>query len=359
MSLRDPIVRAQIPPDRVQYCAIGAPSSVIMVRSNESGEFALLVVSVVLMSFTIFNFISIYYYISETKGLSLKNTKRLGFIHSILLVPPVSSVLALIICIAPRLNLYLDFIRVMTFAFSMNGLFNLIFDYFEGFENFLKVVKKKKWTMQVFICRFCCCCFPLQRSNRAWFSNLWWGAYQPPLIRAGLTLVSVLLLAEGLDSTIIGLMSLFINLFSTAMGVFCLAILSENLQDVGSMFMIREKFFNFRLSLIIINVQPLVIGLCTLQCVYPLSGSVRGTLLHNQLVIIEMLMLGLFQRYLWMYSFTEDSEIEKASEEELLRIPESAGQRIRGGRNQPPSKRTEINSHSATALLTEVLCCQI
>ena len=66
------------------------------------------------------------------------------------------------------------------------------------------------------------------------------------------------------------------------MGVFCLAVLSENLQDVGSMFMIKEKFYNFRLSLIIINVQPLVIGLCTLQCVYPLSGSVRGTLLHNQ-----------------------------------------------------------------------------
>jgi len=33
----------------------------------------------------------------------------------------------------------------------MNGLFNLIFDYFDGFEKFLKVVKRKKWTMQVLI----------------------------------------------------------------------------------------------------------------------------------------------------------------------------------------------------------------
>ena len=31
----------------------------------------------------------------------------------------------------------------------------------------------------------------------------------------------------------------------------------------------------------------------------------------KKLVIIEMLMLGLFQRYLWMYSFTEDVSLYK------------------------------------------------
>jgi hypothetical protein len=41
-----------------------------------------------------------------------------------------------------------------------------------------------------------------------------------------------------------------------------------------------------------------------------------------------MFMLGLFQRYLWMYAYTEDEEIEAAAEEHLLKIPESAGQRI-------------------------------
>ena len=76
--------------------------------------------------------------------------------------------------------------------------------------------------------------------------------------------------------------SLFINLVSTAFGVFCLAVLSENIQDAASMFKIREKFLNFRLSLIILNIQPIVIGLCSIQCVYPISDRVRGTLLHNQ-----------------------------------------------------------------------------
>ncbi|CBY20396.1 unnamed protein product [Oikopleura dioica] len=41
---------------------------------------------------------------SQLKGLSRKNTQRLSFIHSILVVPPVASALALLICIAPRLN---------------------------------------------------------------------------------------------------------------------------------------------------------------------------------------------------------------------------------------------------------------
>jgi len=150
------------------------------------------------------------------------------------------------------------------------------------------------------------------------------------------------------DSTILTIGSLFINLVSTGFGVFCLAILSENIQDAASMFMIREKFFNFRLSLIILNIQPIVIGLCPIQCVYPISDRVRGTLMHNQesffknttsqniinfvslnkLVIIEMFMLSLFQRYLWMYAYTEDEEIEALSQEHLLKIPESAGQRI-------------------------------
>jgi len=84
------------------------------------------------------------------------------------------------------------------------------------------------------------------------------------------------------DSTILSVGSLFINLVSTGFGVFCLAVLSENIQDAASMFMIREKFLNFRMSLIIINIQPIVIAICSIQCVYPISAGVRGTLMHNQ-----------------------------------------------------------------------------
>ena len=52
--------------------------------------------------------------------------------RSIIAVPPVASITALICTFAPRLNLYLDFCRVLVFAKSLNSLFNLIVDYFGG-----------------------------------------------------------------------------------------------------------------------------------------------------------------------------------------------------------------------------------
>ena len=57
---------------------------------------------------------------------------RRELILSIIAVPPVASITALICTFAPRLNLYLDFCRVLVFAKSLNALFNLIVDYFGG-----------------------------------------------------------------------------------------------------------------------------------------------------------------------------------------------------------------------------------
>ena len=57
---------------------------------------------------------------------------RRELIISIIAVPPVASITALICTFAPRLNLYLDFCRVLVFAKSLNALFNLIVDYFGG-----------------------------------------------------------------------------------------------------------------------------------------------------------------------------------------------------------------------------------
>ena len=57
---------------------------------------------------------------------------RRELILSIIVVPPVASITALICTFAPRLNLYLDFCRVLIFAKSLNALFQLIVDYFGG-----------------------------------------------------------------------------------------------------------------------------------------------------------------------------------------------------------------------------------
>ena len=64
---------------------------------------------------------------------------RRELILSIIVVPPVASITALICTFAPRLNLYLDFCRVLIFAKSLNALFQLIVDYFGGVKVSSKV----------------------------------------------------------------------------------------------------------------------------------------------------------------------------------------------------------------------------
>ena len=64
---------------------------------------------------------------------------RRELLLSIIVVPPVASITALICTFAPRLNLYLDFCRVLVFARSLNALFQLIVDYFGGVKVSLKI----------------------------------------------------------------------------------------------------------------------------------------------------------------------------------------------------------------------------
>ena len=64
---------------------------------------------------------------------------RRELLLSIIVVPPVASITALICTFAPRLNLYLDFCRVLVFARSLNALFQLIVDYFGGVKVSLRI----------------------------------------------------------------------------------------------------------------------------------------------------------------------------------------------------------------------------
>ena len=67
-------------------------------------------------------------------------------------------------------------------------------------------------------------CLPTKKTNRAWFNNLWWGAYQPVFLRMALTTFNCLVVAEGIYKVdTLALNTVLTNLISTSFGVYCLS----------------------------------------------------------------------------------------------------------------------------------------
>ena len=113
----------------------------------------------------------------------------------------------------------------------------------------------------------------MKQTHKAWFNNLWWGAYQPVFLRMALTTFNCLIVAEGIYKVdTLALNTVLTNLISTSFGVYCLSgklnpeseihnqfqVISENVQEDLSNFDIRGKFLMFRLALLCINIQPIV-----------------------------------------------------------------------------------------------------
>jgi len=303
-------------------CSANAPPSVVVVNGLIRSDLFLIIVQGIMTLSVILNYYGIYYHVArvemvddetKTRQQREKLAYRRDLLISIIAVPPVACATAFIITFAPRLNLYLDFIRIIVFAKSMNSLFNLIMEYFGGFDSMLRKLRNKQWHLNVFICK-ACPCLPVKQTHKAWFNNLWWGAYQPVFLRMALTTFNCLIVAEGIYKVdTLALNTVLTNLISTSFGVYCLSVISENVQEDLSNFDIRGKFLMFRLALLCINIQPIVLGFIRFPCVFPFTAPGRSTVFHNQLLILEMFGLALWQRHSFIYNFNETDEIASSN----------------------------------------------
>ena len=214
-----------VPQQLPDGCSSQAPPSVVVVNGLIRSDMFLLIVQGIMTLSIVLNYYGIYYHLARVKLDVTSGTLayRRDLLISIIAVPPVASATAFILTFAPRLNLYLDFIRVIVFAKSMNSLFNLIMEYFGGHDRMIKKLQHKEWHLNVFVCK-ACPCLPIKKTNRAWFNNLWWGAYQPVFLRMALTTFNCLVVAEGIYKVdTLALNTVLTNLISTSFGVYCLS----------------------------------------------------------------------------------------------------------------------------------------
>ena len=153
-----------VPPQLPNGCS--AMASVVVVNRLIRSDLFLLIVQGIMTLSIVLNYYGIYYHLARVKLSVTSGTLayRRNLLISIIAVPPVASATAFILTFAPRLNLYLDFIRVIVFAKSMNSLFNLIMEYFGGHDRMIKKLHKKDWHLNVFVCK-ACPCLPTKKTN--------------------------------------------------------------------------------------------------------------------------------------------------------------------------------------------------
>jgi len=306
-------------------CAAISPSSVMRVKTMNTSEWFIFFVSALLTVTTILNYYAISYFTSINKNFGRDMPYRREQINSIIVVPPTAAVCALLTMLAPRLNIYLDFARVVVFGMSIGSLFNLILDYFGGLTNLTRVMKDKQWTLTTGPICCVCPCLPTKKTNKDWFRNLWWGAYQPPVMNCLMTLFTALMIVEGIwtaDNPQIA--AVLVKLCSTGFGVYCLTVISENVKETLHMFNVGAKFMNFKLCLLFINIQPIVIAFCPFDCVYPYTNAGRGTYMHNQLLVLEMFLVAALQRKIFIYDFCETEKLPEDKIDPSHMLPPSS-----------------------------------
>jgi len=307
---RDPRNRAMELLPAVDSCAISTPSSALTVAAAETIENVGMLVLILISVSTFVNCYSISHFVNYTMGLEKKKPRRAGYIDTILATPPICCLCALMILLSPRIALFMTFILNFTLGLSINMLFSLILDYFDSFEHFLKEAKKTKWSVRIWLWRFFFC-IPRITPTRQWFSQLYWGSLQVVFIRCAFIIANACFVAEGIWSVDTGsISSLFCGLVSTGLAVFCLSVLSDNLATCMGDFHIKLKFICFRLTLISVNIQPIILTFFDYSCVYPHTAAGRSTVLHNILVVIEMFLVSLLYRYVFMYKYVEDKNFD-------------------------------------------------
>ncbi|CBY41944.1 unnamed protein product, partial [Oikopleura dioica] len=350
-------------------CAISTPSSALTVAAAETIENVGMLVLTLISVSTFINCYSISYFVNYTMGLEKKKPRRAGYIDTILATPPICCLCALLILLSPRIALFMNFILNFTLGLSITMLFSLILDYFDSFDHFLNEAKKTKWSVRIWLWRFFFC-IPRITPTRQWFSQLYWGSLQVVFIRCAFIIANACFVAEGIwtrdaksphprftppmggihptppppifflknfqkcDEWVMAgdfasliwtvdtgsISSLFCGLVSTGLAVFCLAVLSDNLATCMGDFHIKLKFICFRLTLISVNIQPIILSFFDYTCVYPHTAAGRSTILHNILVVIEMFLkrflnnsdisVSLLYRYVFMYKYVEDKNFD-------------------------------------------------
>ncbi|KAJ8347851.1 hypothetical protein SKAU_G00264400 [Synaphobranchus kaupii] len=158
-------------------------------------------------------------------------------------------------------------------------------------------------------CCCCCPCLPHAPVTRRTLFLLKFGSLQFALLKTIFTIISIVLWANGnfdlSDLEITGT-AIWINPFVGVLTIIALwpvAIMFMHLRNTLRSQKLIPKYAMYQLVLVLSQLQTAIINILALNgdiaCAPPFSSSVRGSLMSQQLLILEMFIITLVNRLLY------------------------------------------------------------
>ncbi|XP_070578968.1 organic solute transporter subunit alpha-like [Ptychodera flava] len=268
--------------------------------------FIILAIMTLLTIATFIIFLEIFRYMHKMVPFPKRRTRVTWVIGTF----PVISFVSLIALFVPRAFFVCLIYSSLYLSVALYQFMLLILDYYGGRLAIIEVHKGNKFhlAMPPYLC--CCKCLPwieLTENTLIWIKR---GVLQVALIRPAELFLSSVLWSDGKFemgelSTRGGIYTILngITFVSTIIAVFFLNMLFRISKDVLADYSITPKFMIMQTTLILTNVQHLVlsfiVSIGVVGCRQPMSTYTRANMLYNLLIIVEMFIIMILARILY------------------------------------------------------------
>uniref|UniRef100_A0A3Q0QUA8 Organic solute transporter subunit alpha-like n=1 Tax=Amphilophus citrinellus TaxID=61819 RepID=A0A3Q0QUA8_AMPCI len=235
---------------------------------------------------------------------------------TIIWVNGAAPVIATMACIGmwiPRAVMITDMTSNCYFAVVVYKVMVLLIEELGGSSAFLQQFSGKPFRISTGPCCCCCPCLPQVPMSRRMLFLLKLGALQYAILKTVLSVLAVILWTNGnfdlSDLEITGA-AIWINPFVgilTITSLWPVAIVFMNTNRYLRCLKIVPKYAMYQLVLILSQLQTSIINILaldgTIACAPPLSSQARGSMLSQQIMIMEMFIITLVTRLLYRRTY--------------------------------------------------------
>uniref|UniRef100_A0A672H177 Organic solute transporter subunit alpha-like n=1 Tax=Salarias fasciatus TaxID=181472 RepID=A0A672H177_SALFA len=206
----------------------------------------------------------------------------------------------------PRAVMITDMTSNCYFAVVVYKVLILMIEEMGGSTAFLKRFGGEPFRINTGPCCCCCCCLPHVPMSRRMLFILKIGSLQYAILKTVLSVLSVVLWTNGYfdlsDVSITGT-AIWINPFIgvlTITSLWPVAIIFMNINRFLRSLKMVPKYAMYQLILVLSQLQTSIINILaldgTIACAPPLSSQARGSMLSQQMMIMEMFIISLITR---------------------------------------------------------------
>ncbi|CAI5643696.1 organic solute transporter subunit alpha isoform X1 [Oreochromis niloticus] len=244
---------------------------------------------------------------------------------------PVISTMSCLAMWIPRAFMITDLTSNSYFAVVIYKILLLLIEELGGSNAFLEKFSGKPFWISTGPCCCCCPCLPDVPMSRRMLFLLKLGSLQYAILKTVFTVLSIVLWTNGnYDPANLGIygITLWISLFVgvlTIISLWPVAIVFMNMNRYLRPLKIIPKYAMYQLTLVLSQLQTSIVNIVALYgniaCAPPLSSQARGTMLNQQILIMEMFIITLVNRFL--YRRTYEAVETHDSEEDTTALPEA------------------------------------